>query len=141
MLPTHSTPTSKIEVKRSKITTMVIDGDTFICMSLNDAKIVLTDLLDYQIIDSLLSVYENRDSLQSQTISLQKETILLLQEKSNNQETQKSNLEKILANKDLEISYKDSIIEEREKEIDKQKRLKRLFMLTTIITTLLGLIY
>ena len=46
------------------------DGDTLIFMSLSDAKLILSDLLEYEITDSLLNVYVERDSLNSEKIIL-----------------------------------------------------------------------
>ena len=43
-------------------------GDTLIVMHLDDAKMLLTDLLECEVTDSLLNVYVERDSLNKEKI-------------------------------------------------------------------------
>ena len=45
-------------------------GDTLIVMHLDDAKMLLTDLLECEVTDSLLNVYVERDSLNKEKIIL-----------------------------------------------------------------------
>jgi len=99
-------------------------GDTLIQMNLADAKIVLTAVLDKEIVDSLLVVYTTKDEINTTIIRLQKSDIKKLQEKSANQEILAANLEKIIANKDIEISFLNETIKKQKKEIRKQKILK-----------------
>jgi uncharacterized membrane protein YgaE (UPF0421/DUF939 family) len=93
-------------------------------MRLDDARTILTDVLNYQLADSLVKEYEAKDKEKSKIITLQKEAIVKLTEKSENQEAQIANLELIIKNKDTEIGYKDEIIKQQKKEIRKQKVLK-----------------
>lgn len=93
-------------------------------MKLADAKLVLNDLLDKQIADSLVDVYIVRDSINASTISLQVNKIRDLQQKSQNQETQAANLAGIVTNKDQEIALLNETIKQQKKEIRKQKILK-----------------
>ena len=106
-----------------------IDGDTFIQMSLEDAKVVLKGLLDSEIADSLISIYTFRDSVNSSIISMQMEEIRLLQEKSSNQEMLSNNLNEILKNKDSEVEISNKIIADQKKQIRKQKVIKTLALI------------
>jgi len=127
VLPTLSQSISKGEVKT------VIDGtDTLIVMNLEDAKTILVDLLDCQIVDSLLNAYMEKDSINGDIIRLQKNKIDKLQETSDNKEQQKVNLQKIIDNKDDEIDLKD-------KEIKKQKTFKLIGMVTTALAIIYAL--
>lgn len=99
-------------------------GDTLIQMSLADAKIVLTDVLSKQYADSLIAVYEQRDSVQNNSIVLQREEIVLLNEKLDNQNSIIDNLNQVLENKDKEIALLNETIKKQKKEIRKQKFLK-----------------
>lgn len=112
----------------------VIDGtDTLIVMNLKDARPILMDLLDYEIVDSLLMIYMEKDSINGDIIRLQKSKIDKLQETSDNKEQQKINLQKIIDNKNEEIKLKDE-------EIKKQKTFKVIGMITTALAIILGLI-
>lgn len=116
---------SQITLKKGQVKAFVNEtGDTLIAMRLDDAKSILTDILNYQIADSLVKEYEAKDNEKSKIIILQKEAIIKLTEKSENQEMRIANLEEIIKNKDTEISYKDMIIKQQKKEIRKQKVLK-----------------
>ena len=116
---------SQITLKKGQVKAFVNEtGDTLIAMRLDDAKSILTDILNYEIADSLVKEYEAKDNEKSKIIILQKQAIIKLTEKSENQEIQIANLEEIIKNKDTEISYKDMIIKQQKKEIRKQKVLK-----------------
>ena len=58
VLPVASQTISKGEIK----TIVNQKGDTLVIMHLNDAKKILTDLLQCEVTDSLLTVYVERDS-------------------------------------------------------------------------------
>ena len=117
----HSQPT----LTNQRVQTLVnSNGDTLIQMNLVDAKIILNDLLDKEIADSLIDVYVKRDSVFKSTISFQVTEIKLLQQKSQNQELQAFNLTRIVDNKDQEISLLNETIKKQKKEIVKQKVLK-----------------
>ena len=91
-------------------------GDTLIIMHLEDAKMLLTDLLECEITDSLLNVYIERDSLNKDKIILKDDIINKLKLQNQNSETIIKNLEELLNNKDEEISLKDDIIETQKKK-------------------------
>lgn len=119
-LPTLSQTISKGEVR----TTVNESGDTLVIMNLEDAKIILSDLLEYEIVDSILTVYKEKDSLNQKTITLQKEVIFKLMDKSDNQQEQIDNFKKIINNKNEELGYKDETLSQYKKELRKQKFLK-----------------
>jgi len=108
-------------------------GDTLIQMSLADAKIILVTVFDKQIADSLISVYEKRDSLHTSTITLLKSEVDLLRTKNNNFEKIILNDTKIIANKDTEINLHLDTIKKQKKEIRKQKILKVLGFTAAVV--------
>ena len=108
-----------------RVQTLVTNnGDTLIQFKLSDARILLKDLLDKKVTDSLLIVYEKKDTLQIEYIELQVSQIKVLQEKSNNQVQQLQNLNLIINNKDAETEILNDVIKKQKKEIRKQKTLK-----------------
>tara|TARA_R110000751_G_scaffold218193_1_gene321110 strand:- start:1182 stop:1520 length:339 start_codon:yes stop_codon:yes gene_type:complete len=109
-------------------------------MNLEDAKIVLSDLLEYEIVDSLLTVYKEKDTLNTNTIVLQKDVIIKLTQKSENQQSLIDNFEQILSNKDIELDVKTQIIKHQKKEIRKQKTLKIVGFIGSILLPILTLI-
>jgi len=102
-------------------------------MSLADAKIILVTVFDKQIADSLISVYEKRDSLHTSTITLLKSEVDLLRTKNNNFEKIILNDTKIIANKDTEINLHLDTIKKQKKEIRKQKILKVLGFTAAVV--------
>jgi hypothetical protein len=136
ILPLTSQTISRGEVKEI----INSNGDTLILMNLEDAKIVLSDLLEYEIVDSLLTVYKEKDTLNTNTISLQKDVIVKLTQKSNNLQSIVDNFEGILQNKNIEIDIKTQIIDHQEVEIKKQKRLKVVGFIGSILLPILTLI-
>lgn len=115
-------------------------GDTLIVMHLDDAKMLLTDLLECEVTDSLLNVYVERDSLNKEKIILKDGIIDKLKLQNQNSETIIKNLEELLKNKDEEISLKDDTIESQKKEIKKQKNLKRVGFISAVVLPILTLI-
>tara|TARA_R100000908_G_scaffold59766_1_gene36546 strand:- start:151 stop:489 length:339 start_codon:yes stop_codon:yes gene_type:complete len=109
-------------------------------MHLEDARIILNDLLEYEIADSLLTVYKEKDSLNANTISLQKDVIFKLVEKSENQQYQIENFQEVLDNKNEELGFKEDTINQQKKEIRKQKLLKLAGFTTSIILPILTLL-
>jgi hypothetical protein len=135
-LPTLSQTISKGEVR-----TIIDDsGDTLVIMNLEDAKLILNDLLEYEIADSILTVYKEKDSLNSKTITLQKEVIFKLMEKSDNQDLQIDNFQQILDNKNKEIGLKEDTIKQQKKEIRKQKFLKFLGFGGSVILPIIAIL-
>ena len=136
ILPIHSQIISKGEVKE----TINSKGDTLVIMHLEDARIILNDLLEYEIVDSLLTVYKEKDSLNTNTISLQKDVIFKLTEKSENQQIQINNFQTILDNKNNELLLKEDTIKLQKKEIRKQKFQKILGFSGSVILPILTLL-
>jgi len=136
VLPAISQTTSKgtIESVVNK------DGDTLVIMSLSDAKLILSDLLEYEITDSLLNVYVERDSLNSEKIILKDSIIEKLNLQNKNKDEIIKNLNDIVINKIKEIEYKDLTIEDQKKEIKKQRNLKRLGFVGSVVLPILTLI-
>jgi hypothetical protein len=109
-------------------------------MSLSDAKLILSDLLEYEITDSLLNVYVERDSLNSEKIILKDSIIEKLELQNKNKDEIIKNLNDIITNKIKEIDYKDLTIEEQQKEINKQRNLKRLGFVGSVVLPIITLI-
>ena len=136
ILPIHSQVISRGEVKE----TINSNGDTLVIMHLEDARIILNDLLEYEIADSLLTVYKEKDSLNTNTISLQKDVITKLTQKSQNQELQLENFQTLLDNSNKVIAYKNDTIDQQNKEIRKQKFQKILGFSGSILLPILTLL-
>ena len=115
-------------------------GDTLIVMPLEEAKMLLTDLLECEVSDSLLNIYVERDSLNKEKIILKDNIIEKLKLQNQNSENIIKNLEDIVGNKDEEISLKDKTIKEQKKEIKKQRNLKRLGFIGSIVLPIVTLI-
>jgi hypothetical protein len=134
--PLHSQTISKGEIKEI----VNSNGDTLVIMRLEDAKEILSDLLDYEIADSLLLAYKENTSLQDSIIMMQKVTIYKLQEKNYNQHLIITNLDSLVRNKDREIKIQTEIIEVKKKEIKKQKFLKVVGFIGSILLPIITLI-
>ncbi len=115
-------------------------GDTLIVMPLEEAKMLLTDLLECEVTDSLLNIYVERDSLNREKIILKDNIIQKLKLQNQNSENIIKNLEEVVGNKDEEISLKDKTIKEQKKEIKKQRNLKRLGFIGSILLPIVTLI-
>ena len=128
-------------ISKGEIKTIVNShGDTLIMMRLDDAKVILSDLMEFRFVDSLLSIYKLRDSLKTSTIVMQKDVIDKLIQKSNNQDTQLTNFQSILSNKDQEITFKEDVIKSQKKEIRKQKVLKIIGFAGSVVLPIITLI-
>jgi hypothetical protein len=103
-------------------------------------KLILSDLLEYEITDSLLNVYVERDSLNSEKIILKDSIIEKLELQNKNKDEIIKNLNDIITNKIKEIDYKDLTIEEQQKEINKQRNLKRLGFVGSVVLPIITLI-
>lgn len=136
ILPTHSQNILKGEVKE----TVNSNGDTLVIMHLEDARVILNDLLEYEVVDSLLAAYKEKDSLNTSKIEIQKDIIFKLVEKNDNQQTQINNFQQILGNKNEELGFKEDTIKEQKKEIRKQKLLKLVGFTSSVILPILTLI-
>tara|TARA_B100001115_G_scaffold84878_1_gene62441 strand:+ start:617 stop:955 length:339 start_codon:yes stop_codon:yes gene_type:complete len=109
-------------------------------MHLEDARVILNDLLEYEVVDSLLTTYKEKDSLNTSKIEIQKDIIFKLVEKNNNQQTQINNFQQILDNLKSEIVLKEDTIKQQKKEIRKQKLLKLTGFTSSIILPILTLL-
>ncbi len=133
-------PTLSQTISKGEIRTIVDNGDTLVIMNLEDAKVILNDLLEYEIADSLLTVYKEKDSLNTNTITLQKEVIFKLMEKSDNQQSQIDNFQQILDNKNSELGMKEDTIKQQKKELRKQKFLKFLGFGGSVILPIIAIL-
>lgn len=136
VLPVASQTISKGEIKA----TVNPKGDTLVVMHLNDAKKILTDLLKCEVTDSLLNVYVERDSLNTEKIILKDNLIEKLNLQNENYVKIVSNLETVVKNKDEIIIYKDKTIKQQKKEIRKQKILKNLGFVGCVVLPVITLI-
>ena len=135
-LPTISQTISKGEIK----TTVNDKGDTLVVMNLEDAKFILSDLLQYEVTDSLLNIYVERDSLNREIITLKDGIIEKLNLQNSNYKEIVTNLEKIISNNDIAITLKDDTIKQQKKEIRKQKFLKILGLAGSVILPIVTLL-
>jgi len=110
-------------------------------MSLADAKLVLSDVLQKQVADSIISAYEKTDSLQVVTINLKDAEIAALNEKYKNSEEMVKNLNTILTNKDTEIETLNGVIKKQKREILKQKIQKIIGFTAAVALPILVLIF
>lgn len=102
-------------------------GNMYLHMHIEDAKIFLTDLLDYElIVDSILPGYTKRASLQTSAITLNIKKIKELQKQSELCDEQNLRLQGILNNLEEIGTFKDLTIENVEKQVRREK-LKKTF--------------
>ena len=137
VLPSHS----QNILKEPRVQTVINQkGDTLIQLKLSDAKLILAEVLDKEVADSLVNVYMFRDSLNKTTIELQVKEIRALQQKGFNYNQQVANLEKIVGNKDEELEKLNVIIKFQKKEIRKQKTYKILGFTAAVVLPILVLL-
>ena len=128
-------------IEQSRITVYISEqGDTMVNMYIEDARVLLEDVLHYQYADSLLNVYKEKDSLSINTINMQKDVLMKMGQEKMNLESMNSNLESIIGNKDEEIYLKDDIIKQQKKEIRKQKFLKIIGFAGSVILPIVTLL-
>lgn len=127
-------------IKEPRVQTIINQkGDTLIQFHINDAKILLADVLDKQILDSIVNVYKERDSTSQNQIQLYVKEVRLMQEKSINKDSENANLNKIIELRNTEISELNKTIKQDKKEIRKQKFYKVLAMISAIALPILVL--
>lgn len=124
-----------------RVKALVSNKDTVIVFSLVDAKSILTDVLQKQISDSLLSECEYKDSLKDVSIALQYTLIQDLNKKSANQELKINNLSMIIDNKDKEVAILNGTISKQKGEIKKQKFYKMLGFTAAVVLPILAIIF
>ena len=116
---------SQVTLKEGEVKTILSDkGDTLIVMGINDGKSILSDVLRCEILDSMVTEYENKDKANTTIITTLKEIETKQGQQIEILEKQVLNCEKIISNKDEEISLSSQIINEQRKEIRKQRLLK-----------------
>lgn len=114
-------------------------GDTLIQFQIKDARILLADVLDKQVLDSIVEVYKVRDSISQNQIQLYVKEVRLLQEKSLNKDKENANLNKIIELRNTEIADLNKTIKQDKKEIRKQKFYKVLGFIGAIALPILVL--
>lgn len=114
-------------------------GDTLIQFQIKDARILLADVLDKQVLDSIVEVYKVRDSISQNQIQLYVKEVRLLQEKSLNKDKENANLNKIIELRNTEITDLNKTIKQNKKEIRKQKFYKVLGFIGAIALPILVL--
>ncbi len=106
-------------------------------MNVQDARVILNDLLDKQYVDSILDVYEENEKIYKTTIALALIDIEKLQTVSKNQDVQVSNLTSIINGQKTQISYLESTVIGQNNIIKKQKTLKILGFIGVGILTII----
>jgi|TARA_Y100000389_G_scaffold14609_1_gene12969 RNase adaptor protein for sRNA GlmZ degradation len=135
-LPVISQNISKGEIK----TTVSDSGDTLVIMNLEDAKFILSDLLEYEVTDSLLNIYIERDSLNKEVVLLKDSIIEKINQQNDNCDEIVVNLKNMITNNKKVIELKDDTINQQKKEIKKQKFFKFLGFAGSIILPIVTLI-
>lgn len=126
--------------KEPRVQTLINQkGDTLIQFHIEDARILLVDVLDKQVLDSIVEVYKVRDSISQNQIQLYVKDVRLLQEKSANKDTENANLNTIIGLRNTEIAILNETIKQDKKEIRKQKFYKVLGIIGAIALPILVL--
>lgn len=119
-------------------------GDTLIQFNnLSDAKLILGDLLDKEVMDRLLNKYENKDQIKTAIIILQTKEIRNLQKENENNKLILTNYKLIELNNGKEIEQLKKDIKDKDKKIRNLKIFNRigyslaiaLPIITLILTT------
>ena len=128
-------------IEKNDVQIYIDKGDTLVFMRYESAKILLKEVLQCEYTDSLLHTYEERDSINNNSIMFQKETIVKLSKKGENYEEIITNLKSISNNKDQEISLKDKTIKKQIRKIKRQKTLTTVgFTLAGVATVLVAIL-
>lgn len=138
---TFQTLSQTTSIKEPRVKTLVNANDTFIVFKLNDAKVLLTDVLIKAENDTLITEYEHIDSLKSVKIELQDTIIEYLKLKIVQQEKIERNLNAVIENKDLEVAILNGTIEKQKTEIKKQKFYKLIGFTAAIALPILVIIF
>jgi len=109
-------------------------------MHIDDARLILGDLLDYEQVDSLLNTYEKQDSVNIEIINKQELVILTQTADIADYKIQIDNYKKLMNNKDSELGILLERIEVLEKEVRKQRRQKRLAIIAAIVGPIITVI-
>ena len=109
-------------------------------MSLADAKIILADVLEKEVDDSIITKLSIKDSINTNTINLQVSKIRLMTMKEINLSLINIDDKKIITNKTKEILILNDTIDKQKKEIRKQKTLKIIGFVSAIVLPITTLI-
>lgn len=102
-------------------------GDTLIQFNnLSDAKLVLGDLLDKEVMEKLLNKYENKDQIKTAIIILQTKEIINLQKENENNKLILTNYKLIELNNGKEIEQLKKDIKNKDKKIRNLKIFNRI---------------
>lgn len=102
-------------------------GDTLIQFNnLSDAKLILGDLLDKEVMDRLLNKYENKDQIKTAIIILQTKEIRNLQKENENNKLILTNYKLIELNNGKEIEQLKKDIKDKDKKIRNLKIFNRI---------------
>lgn len=121
-------------------TTINSKGDTLVQFKLKDAKILLSDVLQKKICDSLVFEYEALDKKRVISYNFLDDKLKATEAKLKNSELAEMSLNTVIKNKDIEVAKLNTTIITQDREIFKQKTLKIFgFSMAVIlpITTLL----
>jgi len=122
-----------ILTKKPRVETLINSNkDTVIQFKINDARVILRDLLDKKYTDSLLVIDEDLNNVNENIIKLDGEHIKLLEEENKNNAVVINNLNENIKIKDDSIKIKDNSIKTLKNEVTKQKFLKYLACIGTI---------
>ena len=107
-------------------TTVIIDtkGDTIFQFKDTDTKIILKEVLDKEVLDTIVKAYIVKDKNQKSSVTLE---FNVLNEKSAENEGKSlvsGSIDKAVEKKDGEINRLNSVVKTQKKEIKKQKFLK-----------------
>jgi parvulin-like peptidyl-prolyl isomerase len=120
-------------MKKPRVETLInSDKDTVIQFKINDARVILRDILDKKYVDSLLAVHENLNTINEQIIRLDGDHIKLLEDESKNKSFMITDLTEVTKNKDKSIAILNNAVVQQKKEIRKQKFIKYLAVISTI---------
>lgn len=117
--------------KRVKVT-----SSNEIVLSESDAKIVIGDLLKYELTDVIIKEHEDINSFNLDVIKNQNYVIDSFRKKDSINKEVHRNLEKMLLNKEEQVRISSDIINSQEKRIKKEVRKTRAAITGGVITTI-----
>lgn len=121
-------------LKEERVKTFTEKGVKYIGFNEADAKLILKDVLEKEVLDSLINEYMYKDKSQTDLINLQSNIIYDLKNKDQKSEQELKNLSLVVNNNSLEISKLNQDLITEKKEVKKQKLLKKLgFALAVIL--------
>lgn len=114
-------------------------GDTLVQMNIKDAKILLSTVKQKEINDELLDQYMKRDTTQTNLIIVKDSTIKNLEGIVTNSVEMIKKIELINNNQKKEIVDLNTNIKQKDKEIKKQKILKKIGFIGCVVLPLITL--